>query len=396
MKRLLWLLFPGAAALAIFGIPVFVLILFLGNEFGDAEQGVFHPLDTPDARQAKLALYKRLEAESVPGFQPGSEEWKFRVPWELLASVDKLKEVADIKDSTAPSLAPALKPVFSYEDRRWETISICKRIDKSGKPVKTYTRMDGIVRLLVRAEAWAGTLTRRYEDKTVSWASGNCNYTVTSPELAEEFFDTDFSRLDAALVSQGMNEVFDRPLLLGLMSAYEGKQVDWTQLAYDGDMLPASQAGTGASPGSVGDLIKRKTQGLALGPAPTRYIRPAEGPVTSAFGWRVHPILGVAKLHTGMDIGVGDGAPVLAAADGLVLHSGWLGGYGNAVIVAHGGGEATLYAHLQVALALEGMRVSAGQEIGRVDSTGMSTGPHLHFELRQDGVPVDPGPRIAP
>ena len=117
---------------------------------------------------------------------------------------------------------------------------------------------------------------------------------------------------------------------------------------------------------------------------------PLSGPVVSYFGPRVHPIYGVVKIHQGIDIDGFTGAPIAAAAGGEVYYAGWLGGYGNAVLIDHGGGYTTLYAHQSVIRVSVGQVVSAGQTVGLVGSTGNSTGPHLHFEVRLWSVPRDP------
>lgn len=117
---------------------------------------------------------------------------------------------------------------------------------------------------------------------------------------------------------------------------------------------------------------------------------PVNGPVTSPFGWRVHPIFGTRKLHTGIDLGVGYGTPIAAAGDGVVILAGPYGGYGNAVVIDHGGGLSTLYAHQSSIAVGTGQRVARGEVIGYVGCTGYCTGAHLHFETRENGTPVDP------
>ncbi len=118
--------------------------------------------------------------------------------------------------------------------------------------------------------------------------------------------------------------------------------------------------------------------------------RPVPGPITSGYGNRYHPVLHYNRMHTGADMRASSGTPIHACRGGVVAIAGSQGGYGNAVVIDHGGGMATLYAHQSRLAVSEGQTVSAGQIIGYVGSTGMSTGPHLHFEVRLTGNPVDP------
>ena len=117
---------------------------------------------------------------------------------------------------------------------------------------------------------------------------------------------------------------------------------------------------------------------------------PVDAEITSLFGYRMHPILGYQKFHSGMDFGADSGTTIRAAAAGVVIFADWYGGYGNAVIVDHGGGITTLYGHTEGFYIANGQAVQKGQPIAAVGSTGLSTGPHLHFEVRKDGEPIDP------
>jgi murein DD-endopeptidase MepM/ murein hydrolase activator NlpD len=121
-----------------------------------------------------------------------------------------------------------------------------------------------------------------------------------------------------------------------------------------------------------------------------QFFMPARGRVASGFGYRYHPILHYRRLHAGVDICPGYGAPVFAANSGEVFSAGWRGGYGKCIIVLHGGSVSTLYGHLSQIRVRAGQTVQRGQLIGNVGSTGLSTGPHLHFEVRRNGVPVNP------
>lgn len=145
------------------------------------------------------------------------------------------------------------------------------------------------------------------------------------------------------------------------------------------------QRSSGASGNSSGGGGSVSTRRAASG-----FQWPVNGVITSSYGYRMHPVLGYARLHSGTDFGAATGTPIVAAASGTVVSAGWLGGYGNATIISHGGGMATLYAHQSRLAVGSGARVSRGQVIGYVGSTGMSTGPHLHFEVRINGSTVDP------
>ena len=117
---------------------------------------------------------------------------------------------------------------------------------------------------------------------------------------------------------------------------------------------------------------------------------PVNAPITSDFGWRIHPIYGTRRLHAGTDFGVDEGTPVHAADGGVVVEAGWISGYGYTVIIDHGNGMSTLYAHNSDVAVSPGQTVSKGQVVSYSGNTGGSTGPHLHFEVRINGEPTDP------
>jgi murein DD-endopeptidase MepM/ murein hydrolase activator NlpD len=161
----------------------------------------------------------------------------------------------------------------------------------------------------------------------------------------------------------------------------------------------SSAPSAGIIPGVPSD---KETKGNKIVPE-GKYANPLPGShmeVTSPFGNRVHPITGDLRLHSGVDLGAANGTPVLAAKEGVVTYAQVSGsltsGYGNLAIVKHPDGTETYYAHMEGFNVKEGDKVTTGQQLGRVGSTGSSTGSHLHFEVRRDGVPVDPENLISP
>ena len=131
-------------------------------------------------------------------------------------------------------------------------------------------------------------------------------------------------------------------------------------------------------------------------PASTGLAWPVAGRITSNFGYRYHPILHFRRLHAGIDFGARWGSPIVASADGQVVRAGWAGGYGRQVRIAHGGGIQSSYSHMSEMAVAPGSFVRRGQIIGYVGSSGLSTGPHLHYEVLSGGRPVNPlGVRFA-
>lgn len=151
------------------------------------------------------------------------------------------------------------------------------------------------------------------------------------------------------------------------------------ELQADADAMTSTIQGSGSS-----SSTSVYTGGVLAWPTPSSSY------ITSKFGYRIHPIYGYRKFHTGVDIGASSGSSIVAANDGTVILSGWNGGYGKCVVVDHGGGVTTLYAHCSKLLVGRGASVSRGQTIAKVGSTGNSTGPHLHFEVRLNGVYKNP------
>jgi murein DD-endopeptidase MepM/ murein hydrolase activator NlpD len=169
------------------------------------------------------------------------------------------------------------------------------------------------------------------------------------------------------------------------------------RLNSDKRALAAAQTRLGVDSRNIGILIRREVAAANKARFPNasifgtgELILPSDGAITSDFGWRRHPILGYLRFHSGIDFGASYGSTIHAAEGGTVIFAGWYGGYGYTVVINHGGGLTTLYGHTSKLYVAEGQSVQAGDAIAAVGSSGLSTGPHLHFELRKDGEPVDP------
>jgi murein DD-endopeptidase MepM/ murein hydrolase activator NlpD len=174
-----------------------------------------------------------------------------------------------------------------------------------------------------------------------------------------------------------------------LVGARTSKQQALAAVRNAEDQFIAEANALAASSAAIEAQIKAADSGLPPGETPTSpsaagLIWPAAGPITSPFGMRW------GRMHDGIDIGAPMGAPIHAAASGQVIYAGWMSGYGNLTVIDHGGGIATAYGHQSKLEVSVGDQVTQGQQIGLVGSTGHSTGPHLHFEVRVNGVPVDP------
>lgn len=142
---------------------------------------------------------------------------------------------------------------------------------------------------------------------------------------------------------------------------------------------------------------RARAEGIAGPPIRStgRFSWPLTGPITSPFGWRSNPFGGGPEFHPGLDIGVPIGTTVMAAAAGTVIMAQWYGGYGNYILIDNGNHYSTGYGHLSSIYVSVGQVVQRGQAIGASGNTGYSTGPHLHFEVRYYGKPIDPAPRLS-
>jgi murein DD-endopeptidase MepM/ murein hydrolase activator NlpD len=211
-----------------------------------------------------------------------------------------------------------------------------------------------------------------------------------SPQSAGEYLRALATQIDVG-EQVGPDDRFD--LIIANRRAATGE-------SEEGPLLYAAFNRTGAAPvqlmkwtvGGRADWID--TNGVGRPVATMTW--PVAAPITSGFGIRFHPILHFARMHKGIDFGAHYGAPIVAAADGQVVRAGWAGGYGQQVRLAHAAGMGSSYSHMSRIIVAPGSFVRQGQLIGYVGSSGLSTGPHLHYEVYRNGAAVNPmGVRFA-
>ncbi|ASC73475.1 putative metalloprotease [Halomicronema hongdechloris C2206] len=241
--------------------------------------------------------------------------------------------------------------------------------------------------VLLQSQNFNEFLDRRYQLKRVYDADRQALQTLKAK--AEDL------KAQATVVEAQKNQVaLLRQQLLSQKEQYEAEANQQEQLIgrlrQDRAALEAAEAQLAKDSEQLAVLIRQRLQTSTVVRGTGRMIHPAAARITSRFGTRVHPILGYRRFHSGIDFGASYGTTIQAADAGRVIFSGWYGGYGQAVIIDHGGGITTLYAHASRLYVREGQGVQQGQAIAAVGSTGLSTGPHLHFEVRQNGNPVNP------
>ncbi|MGG6237583.1 murein hydrolase activator EnvC family protein [Nodosilinea sp. AN01ver1] len=242
--------------------------------------------------------------------------------------------------------------------------------------------------VLLQSQNFNEFLDRQYQLKRV--------YAADRQVLADLKAKAEAIQKQKAAVEEKRNQVaLLRQQLLSQKQQYEAEASAEKQLISrlkdQRGALEAAEAQLARDSEQIAGLIRQKiaaSTGVIRGTG--RFVFPANANISSGFGNRVHPILGYSRFHAGIDFSATYGSTIRAADSGRVIFSGWYGGYGQAVIIDHGGGLSTLYAHASRLLVSEGQAVQQGQAIAAVGSTGLSTGPHLHFEVRQNGNPVNP------
>lgn len=356
----------GARSLATFlgvtgGVALLIIVIVL-----IVLLGIYGAMPT-SANPHRAEYEAAAKSHSPPVVSQGGLERNHELDWGLLYAVDLYSSLlTDKTEDTPDATAAALAPRFTYRGSETVTTGVKDR--------KPYSVTDH-VKLLVRADTYRGVYRYSYKRVTETFQGG----TVTHDVQDGVQYEKDWTRLENLLRSRLGGEVSPE-LPVMVVEAAQGFTSGQPNLAWL-ESEPDAWIGS-----ALGFDWTSKYQGDGL---PT-LVWPTEGNITDPFGPRIHPLLGYESNHTGVDIAAPYGAPVRAAGKGEVRFAGWASGYGFAVVIDHGSGVMTLYGHASRLLVKEGDQVHAGQEILLVGSTGLSTGPHLHFEVRVDDKAVDP------
>lgn len=327
--------------------------------------------ESKEELKARIDDYFSSDVESgrVPNQQ--DQAYVHRLPWSVLAGVDRMSGDPIIHKGEERNPNPGkhfkvLRPTFTWRDFRVVKVKRLVKRNKDGSVSISYRTYSATIKLLDTAKTFEAESYKYHwvEEKSyyddghlrsimpkLETVEKNGPYFKPLKNLMAEYNITDLLEIETVLE---LAELYDEEYMVdaGIIGTrVEGFHVDVTKQYYNGP------------------------KGETCAPVPIKYFY-----ISSPFGMRIHPTLKVPRMHTGIDISAPSGVPAYSAFNGVVIWSGRKGGYGNCVMVDHGD-IITLYGHLSVITASRGREVKSGDTVGLIGSTGVSTGPHLHFEI---------------
>lgn len=315
---------------------------------------------------------------------------------------DKQEELNDIESEVESTKSDLEALVSSIESQQAEIDRIQDSMDEKQAEIEKAQKdiEETIQDIEERQDGLNNRLRTMYKNGSVGYldvllGSNSISEFITNLEMIQRIYRNDQKTLE--VLEKQQKELEEKRAALKVqqeeLAAQKGQaeekkramKSDQEALQAKLDELNAEADRISSEIAAMQDTNKKYEGGAFMWPTTSTYI-------TSQFGFRIHPVTGIYTGHTGVDIGVGSGSPVYAAADGTVIHASnaWYGGYGVAVIIDHGSGISTLYGHNTSVTVSPGQNVSRGQVIAYSGNTGISTGPHLHFEVRINGSYVDP------
>ena len=391
---------------------VLILIFFLITVFGSALYNIV--LAQTDEEAAEQARQKQEETQQQIEENQEQQNNMLNYKNQLDGNINELHLQLESLEETITSTQAELDKLEQDLQRAQERIDVQDELLKKRLRVMYEDGALGYLDVLVSAKSFSDLMDRMEAIKTIAEYDANllnsyeeAKQTVEeNKELVEQYQQSLISARDSKVQKQ--NELQEQLILaqaeMDRLSEEEGSLQQALAEAQAAEAeanrriaaaLAAASAASGSSGSSggyvdtSGDVFVPASAGTFIWPFDQSY------PITSGFVYRTSPIWGDGEQHTGLDIGAPYGTTIRAAAAGKVIVSEFnTGGYGNYVVIDHGNGYSTLYGHASLNLVQAGQTVVQGQAISQVGSTGWSTGPHLHFEIRINNSPVDPSPYV--
>lgn len=378
-KRLLKLLLAGW------------VILYLGVSLSPIAYGS-PGVDRLQQQQEQLQQDQKLisrEQERLEKLEQAATEHLKGLEGTLKLTESQLQEIEDQIEQTTQNLDRLKKELQSQKE---DYQALAQGAIARFQFLQKQPRHSGLS-VLLQSETLTDFLSRRHRFKQLALADRQLLLTVQTA-----LDQTEQQNLE---VEQTYNQLLMmRQQLVNQKSDYQTQSQVQTQLIErlnsDQQALEAAYRQLQQDSQGLEALIRDRLQTSSLSLRkllklqPGKMLTPSYGEFSSNFGWRTHPVFGDQRFHSGMDFAADYGSPIYAAQNGVVLYAGWYGGYGNTVILDHGNGITTLYAHASEVYVQERQEITQGDVIATTGSTGLSTGPHLHFEVRENGTPVDP------
>ncbi|MEA3501598.1 MAG: peptidoglycan DD-metalloendopeptidase family protein [Actinomycetota bacterium] len=394
MTRARRLLAAGLTAVLVFAVMPAAGADDLDRDLQSVKNKIDSLSDAIDAAAAnRSALARDIQATSV------------RMD-EVLESMASTRMEVLVVESELAQMRHALRDVRTDLHAKYQSLALTRselgtaRVDAAHYAVETYMSAGlGVPTVALSAKAWTDIgIGLAYLDRVT--ASGTETVQRFESLVVDEQRARDTIAAHEVSLLSDLDELETAEKRLGSLQNELQRSSDALQdeyrrqrsllASYDAEIeeIEVEIASLEKEQSSIKKLIAQRVK--IAGSAPGSLVRPVPGGISSGFGPRIHPVYGYSLMHNGVDMDAGSGQKILAAASGTVFFAGAKGGYGNSIMIDHGGGMVTLYAHQSKLAVSNGQKVSAGQVIGYVGSTGVSTGPHLHFEVRINGNPVNP------
>lgn len=340
----------------------------------------------------------------------------------LAAEARALDETIDALDEELSALAPGISSAEKRTSRLTaEVTGLRARVAKTESDIASttaeYERQSGLLASRLRSTYKQGemfylelllgaddisdlvartTLVKRViqanQDTAIALADTRLNLQAAEEQLERDLEAVNQKRTEAAAEERRLKDMrAARRSKMEEQASVQATKVSLMKVSKaNASRLAAEALAEEREAAAIAATLRARSGGSGLYAGTMTWPVPSSSRITSYYGWRTHPILGTRRFHHGLDIAARSGSAIVAAGSGEVIWAGWRGGYGKSVMIDHGDGCVTVYAHMSSIAVSVGQTVGQGQRIGAVGSTGLSTGPHLHFEVRANGESRNP------